>query len=143
MAMRKLGLALAFLLGLQGPWLGLIGLAQAQVGPPNQIQCNKAVNFTGNAALQQILALQAGQSIYICGWHVTSTSGTTTTFQLEYGTGSNCGTGTQVLTPPLNVTLSAPSADHIDYASMQTPAGQALCVNAPATVTGIIWVSQF
>lgn len=117
---------------------------RAQVGPANQILCNQGVQFTGTAAFTQVLAASAGRTTAICGWHVTSTSATTTTFQLEAGSGTNCATGTVVLTPPLNVTLSAPSADHIDWATLSVPTpNNALCVNAPATVTGVIWLAQF
>lgn len=124
--------------------LVILALFPAQVGPPNNIQCNQFVSFTGTAAEAQILAAATGKTTVICGWHVTSTSATTTTFQLFAGSGTNCGTGSTTITPPLNVTLSAPSADHIDYASLSYPSpNNALCVNAPASVTGGIWAGQF
>lgn len=137
--MRKLGLALSLLaaLGLCVPWA-----ARAQVGPPNTIQCNQFVSFTGTGAVATILAGKAGQIIVICGWHVTSTSSTTTTFQLSMGSAANCGGGTNI-TPALNVTITAPSADHVDFASLSLPTNQNLCVNAPAAITGGIWAAQF
>lgn len=134
--MKKLFLLLAFLLA--------PSLALAQVGPPNQIQCNQFVPFTGTGAEAQILAPATGKTTVVCGWHVTSTSSTTTTFQLFAGSGTNCGTNPVTITPALNVTLTAPSADHIDYASLSFASpNNAICVNAPATVTGGVWAGQY
>src|SRR5262249_23706765 len=105
-------------------WMALILYqwhdARAQVGPPNQVLCNQFINFRGSGAAARIIR-GAGKPVYICGWHVTSPSATTTTFQLPTGTGTNCGTNTVNVTPALNVPLSAPSADHIDWASLSEP----------------------
>lgn len=125
-------------------WLAFSSPDEAQVGPANQILCNQGISFTGTGAEAQVLAAATGKTTALCGWHVTSTSSTTTTFQLFSGSGTNCGTGGVALTPALNVTLTAPSADHIDWASLSVPTpNNALCVNAPTTVTGILWISQF
>ena len=136
-------------------WVGLLALlllpvgpAQAQIGPPNQIQCNSFVNFTGSGAAARIIQGVSGKVIYICGWHVTSTSSTTTTFQLTVGTGTNCGTGTITVTPALNVTITAPSTDHVEFASLSYGANsggtaQDVCINAPATVNGGLWAGVY
>lgn len=128
-------------------FFGLASAAPAQqiVGPQNLILCNKTAAFTGAAALTQLVAGVSGQRVYICGWHVTSTSSTTTTFTLVSGAtvGTACDTSATTLLPALNVTITAPSADHIDYASMQSVTSQNVCVNAPATITGLIYYSQF
>jgi hypothetical protein len=136
--MKKLWLALC---------LVVLGFAPAQaqtVGPTNSILCNKmayvAVGSTGN---QQIVAAVTGQRIFICGWHVTNT-GTSGTWAMNTGTGSNCGSSTTALTPAQNVTSSAPSADHIDFASIQTPQSVALCVNPSVnTIAAQVFYSQF
>lgn len=139
--MRKLGLALSFLAGLS---LNLIGWGlwpvQAQVGPPNQIQCNAIGTMAvGPTSITQIVALSTGRTISICGWHVTNT-GAAGAFTFSYGTGSNCATGTTVLIPAVNVTSSAPSADHIDYASLSLPQGQALCITpSVATISAVVF----
>lgn len=134
--MKKL--ALAFLIYLA---LSCTALAE-QVGPPNNIQCNAFASFTGTGAAATIVTAAVGKIIVICGWHVTSTSSTTTTFQFSQGSAANCGGGTNI-TPALNVTITAPSADHIDYASLSTPQNFNVCVNAPAAVTGGLWYAQF
>lgn len=129
--------------------LALVGLALwapptfSQVGPPNTIQCNAFAPFTGTAGAAIVITGNVAKTIAICGWHVTSTSSTTTTFQITAGTGAACGTGTITVTPALNVTITAPSADHIDYASLSYAGPNNICVNAPASVTGGIWYSQF
>ena len=138
--MKKLGAALLIYLGLASA-----ALAQQIVGPQNLILCNKVATFTGAAGLAQLIAGVSGERVYICGWHVTSTSATTTTFTLVSGatTTTPCDTAATTLLPALNVTITAPSADHIDYASQQSVISQNVCVNAPATITGLIYYSQF
>ena len=142
-----LGLAIAFGIRL------MLGPVQAQgpiVGPGNLVVCPGVPGspvpvqgtFTGTAALLQIVAGVAGKSIYICGWHITNTT-SAGTFAFSYGTGTNCGTGTTTLVPALNVSNTAPSTDHIEYAFVQLPVGQALCQNSTATVSGLVYINQF
>jgi hypothetical protein len=132
--MRKLSLALAFVaaLSLCLPWPP--ARAENTVGPTNQALCNKQAQFTGTGAIAQLVAGVAGQSIFICGWHITATTGTNT-FQFTFGTGSTCTSPTN-LTPLLNVNSAAPSADHITAAWIGSNSGQTLCINA--TVTNVV-----
>jgi hypothetical protein len=131
---------------LAGLFALVAGLAHAQtpVGPPNQVICNNiAILTAGPATITQIQAASGTARIFICGWHVTNT-GATGTFSLSTGTGSNCGTGTATLLPPQNVTSTAPSADHIDYAHIQTPQGVALCITpSVATIAAVVYFAQF
>ena len=130
--------------------LGLLGLVwagpvldQTTGGPPNQIICNKIASFSGVSVSTQLVALISGQSVFICGWHVTNTAAAGT-FQFTYGTGAACITGPNNITPALNVTSSAPSADHIDYATVSTAMGNALCVTpSVTTISGLVFYSQF
>ena len=130
---------------------GLLGLslwacpvwAQTTGGPPNQIICNKIASFSGVSVATQMVAAATGQVIFVCGWHVTNTAGSGT-FQFSTGTGSACGTGTVNVTPALNVTSSAPSADHIDYATVSSGVSGAFCVTpSVTTISGLIFYSQF
>ena len=87
--MRKLSVAL-FL------WLAFFGTAWAEntVGPSAQILCNKVANVAiGPTTATQIVAGVAGQSIFICGYQVTTNS-TAGTFTFIFGTGSTCTTPT-------------------------------------------------
>ena len=129
---------------------GLLGLvwagptlAQTTGGPPNQIICNKVASFSGVAVSTQLVAAITGQSIFVCGWHVTNTAGSGT-FQFTTGTGTACATGSANVTPALNVTSSAPSADHVDYATISSSMGNAFCViPSVTTLSGLIFYSQF
>src|SRR6266550_4011548 len=122
------------------------GAAQAEntVGPTAQILCNKIATLAvGPTSSTQMVAAVTGQSIFICGWHVTNT-GAAGTFTFTNGTGSNCGTGTATIIPPTNVTSSAPSADHISLATIQVPQSNAFCVTpSAATISVVIYYSQF
>lgn len=137
-----LGLALALLVwGAQ---------AQTPVGPPNQILCNKTASATiSSNTTTSLVSGVAGQSIFICGWHATSSqpAGNANTFQFEFGTqGGPCSSPTTV-TPALFVANTAPSADHIDYAQIQGAQGAQLCVvTTGTTTTGVnllVWYTQF
>lgn len=127
--------------------LGLcISVAQAQtpVGPPNQILCNNIATLAvGPTTITQIVAAATGARVFICGWHVTNT-GAAGTFTLSTGTGTNCGTNTATLIPAMNVTNTAPSSDHVDYAQLQTAQSVALCVTpSVATIAVLVWYNQF
>ena len=135
--MKKLLFSLALILG-----LGL-SFGQAQVGPTNQILCNKTAILTVAAAgTTQLVAPVAGVTVNMCGWHVTTTT-TAGTFQILFGTGATCGTGTVNVTPPLAVSSTAPSADHIEYAYASGATGAGLCITTvtAATIAAVVWFS--
>jgi hypothetical protein len=119
--------------------------ARAQVGPPNQLQCNQLISQSASTtSLATLLAGVAGKVIVVCGWHVTSSSGTASTFQLSSGTGTNCATTNVNLTPAFNVTSTAPSADHVDFAQLSIPAGNNLCIISSGTsLQPSVWVGQY
>jgi len=122
------------------------GESEAQVGPPNQILCNGAAILNAAAAgTTQLVTPAAGKTVFICGWHFTTTT-TAGTFQLTTGTGATCATGTPVnLTPAHAISSTAPSADHIDFAWGQGTTGHGLCVTttASATIAGQVWFGQY
>jgi hypothetical protein len=138
--MRKLLLAVLVLLWPSLAW------AQGLVGPPNQILCNKIAIFFGVSAVTSLVSAVSGQTVYVCGWHVTNSSATSATFYFTSGTLTTnpCDTGAKTLTPPLSVLNTSPSADHIDYAVLSSGVSQAFCVTPSATtLTGLIYYSQF
>jgi hypothetical protein len=144
---------LLFALGL---CLSLSSSASSQptiIGPAQTTICNKVATLAvGPTTITQVIppggvATPTGQSIFICGWHVTNT-GATGTFTLTIGSGLNCATNPVVIVPAVNVTSTAPSADHIDYASQQiapiSGVAQTLCVTSSvATISYVFWYSQF
>jgi len=136
--MKKHVLALLALLALGGP-----ALAQ-QVGPVNTILCNKkAILTAGPTTITQMVAPVVGQVVNVCGWHVTN-SGASGTFSFSSGNGSNCGSNTVLEIPVSNVTSSAPSADHIEFASWTAPLSMGICITpSVATIAAVVWYSQF
>lgn len=137
--MKKLGAALLI-------YLGLVCAAPADntVGPTNQVICNKTAQLNaGPTTRTEMVPLVAGQTIFICGWHVTN-SAAAGTFSFSSGTGTACATGAALLLPVSNVTNTAPSADHISIATMVTPLSSAFCITpSVATISAIVYYSQF
>ena len=141
--MRKL--SAAFLL-----WLAFAGAARAEntVGPTTQIICNKvAIATISSATTTSLVAGVAGQSIFSCGWHVTTSQAAPgISFQFEYGTqGGPCTTPT-ILSPAFNVSNTAPSSDHISIATSSAPAAAQVCVVSGAGTTNLaieFYYSQF
>src|SRR6185437_3394497 len=84
------------------------------------------------ATTTQLVALSAGKSIYVTSWDVIS--GGTGNITLEYGTGSNCGTGTQVLTGayPLTAQNGIAKGDGLGTVLI-VPSGNAMCALTSAS----------
>lgn len=136
--MRKLAAAIAL-------WLVLAAPAFAEtVGPANDVLCNKIATLAaGPTSITQVIAAVTNQRVFICGWHITNT-GATGTFSFQNGTGSNCGTNTVTIIPAQNVTSTAPSADHEQFATFDNPISAAFCITpSVATIAGIIYYAQF
>jgi hypothetical protein len=114
-------------------------LAQGQ-GSPININCSNVFTFSGVAVNTVAITAPAGKLINFCGWHVTNTA-TAGTFALTMGTGAVCGTNTFNITPVLNVTSSAPSADHEQSAFVSSPAqASSLCYNpSVTTISGVLY----
>lgn len=132
--MRRLLLGLLALLPLEVP-------AQAQLlpqGPVGVAYCTKSVfgQITGVQAATTIIAGVAGQQIYICGTNLDTTTGTQT-FQLVYGTGTNCATGQVAATTTYTIPANANIVDHIPYAAISVPAGNSVC-SVTTTATNVL-----
>lgn len=82
-------------------------------------------NSTSGTSATQIIGLVALQKIYICSLNVVGVSGTTPTFSLVYGTGSNCAGGQTTLVTAFGTTAGTLYAFGNPVAV--TPAGQAVC----------------
>ena len=130
---------------------GLVGPSWAQVGPLTAPRCNNiAIQAASTASLATLIAGVAGKTIAICGWHVTSSAATASTFQFSQGTGTNCATTNTPWTPAFNVTSTAPSADHSEQASLTFASFPAtatpinVCVISSTTSLQIsVWYSQY
>jgi hypothetical protein len=75
------------------------------------------------AGTVQLVAAVSGKAIYVTDWDVVA--GGTGTFQLEYGTGTNCATGTTALTGtyPAAAQFGRAGVGHLFI-----PVGNALCI---------------
>ena len=94
------------------------------------------------ATTTQLIPAVAGQPIYVTGGRIVIPSPNTIT--LEYGAGTNCGTGTHALTGPMNLVASGGplSLDGgFGSASLIVPAGNALCVVTSSAIQTSGWVT--
>lgn len=139
--MRKLVAALSLLLAL----CAAPARAENTIGPSNQVLCTQLVFQAASiASLKTLLAGVAGKTIFICGWHVTSSAATVSTFQFSTGTGTDCATTNTNLTPAYNVINTAPATDHVSIASLSLTPGNNLCVTSSTTSLQIsVWVGQY
>ena len=85
------------------------------------------------ATTTQIVALQAGKSIYICGFVVNAAG--TTTARLVQGTGTNCATGLANITPAFSLT----SGGNVTFGNsvgqlLKSNSGGALCITNSAAI---------
>jgi hypothetical protein len=88
----------------------------------------------------QLVALSGTTAVYVCSYQAAANAGTNPSFQLEYGTGSSCGTGTTALTGAMStgVTVSTTAPGPIFESSpgnsiLKAPAGNALCMVVAGT----------
>ena len=139
--MRKLVAALSLSLAL----CAAPARAENTIGPTNQVLCSQlATQASSIASLQTLVAGVTGKTIFICGWHVTSSAATVSTFQLSYGTGTNCGTTNTNITPAYNIINTAPSTDHVSIATLNIPVGTNLCIISSTTSLQIgVWYGQY
>jgi hypothetical protein len=113
----------------------LVGIVQAD----NSV----AINIS-TATTTQIVALSSGKKIYVVAWDVVA--GGTGAITLEYGTGSNCGAGTTMLTGAYPLTAQNGIAKGGGLgAVLVVPAGNALCALTSAAVqmSGSVAYTQF
>lgn len=100
---------------------------------PNVLKSSVAISAAG-VGTTQLVALSGSTVIHVCGFLAVANAGTNPSFQLEYGTGASCGTGTTALTGAMSngITVSATAAgETLSYSgngvALKTPAGNALC----------------
>lgn len=104
-----------------------------------------ALPLTNAATTVQVIALVAGQTIYVCGIDVTATwGGTNFTYQWEYGTGASCGTGTTALSGAKVLSNANIINDAISGATLfGIPSANALCLVMSAATGGSAGIGGF
>ncbi len=111
------------------------GLIQADTSTPINVS---------TATTTQLVALSSGRKIYVTSYDVVA--GGTGNITFEYGTGSNCATGTTALTGAYNLTAQNGIAKgNGEGPVLVVPAGNALCVLTSAAVqmSGSVATAQF
>jgi hypothetical protein len=96
------------------------------------------------ATTTQLVALAAGKAIYITAWDVIA--GGAGNITLEYGAGSNCGTGTTAMTGAYNLAAQFGIAKGNGLGPvLVVPAGNALCAvtSAGVQMSGSVSYTQF
>lgn len=131
-----------FLFGFLLALLALFGgNAEAQVTGP--IYCGAQATATVTTIGQVIAAPGTGSArTYICSWTVSAAAASVVTFQ--YGTGTNCGTGTTTFGPSLNVAAAATIVEGADtFHGFVTPPGQAVCATGTtAAIVTLYYIQQ-
>lgn len=101
-----------------------------------------AITFTATSGSLQIVALSGSTVIRVCS--IMLASDTVTNITLQYGTGSNCGTGTTAISGPIPNVLQLTN-NWMPQAAPRTAASNAFCINSSATATigGTVTYAQF
>lgn len=141
--MKKLLLAL-------GLWLVAIAPAWAQAVGGQPVICNNRFQVSqGAVALTKIVSGVTGTQITICGY-AANAGAAAATFQLSYGTGTNCGTNTTAIVPVYSLAINGVMVDHNPYAMFTVPQFTSgvisdLCLvttgTGPLAIT--VWYGQF
>jgi hypothetical protein len=112
---------------------------------------NTAVYDAGTNGSTQLVALTSGQTIYVCGFQISTSQTTAVSVNLRYGTGTNCGTGPSNITPsyPLQAATSTGPIGMVvmtpGFTGLKTAASNALCINTNAAVSvqALVWYAKF
>lgn len=105
-----------------------------------------AINVS-TAADAQLVAAVANAPVYVCGMALNQVDGTGSV-KLEYGTGTNCGTGQTELTGPIFASTVANGTTNTQLGGSSNggtqvlvPAGNALCVKSTGTIQQSGWLT--
>jgi hypothetical protein len=111
------------------------------LNPASTLTAIAGATSTTNAT--QIIAISGSTKIYLCAVNITGVSGTSPTFSLVYGTGSNCGSGQTTLLGAWTTTANTVYTFNQPFV---TPAGQAVCYKdggtSPVQNYAITYVQQ-
>lgn len=105
-------------------------------------QATNSLPISVSSGTTQIIPAVAGKAVYVTGWNAVAASAGN--ILLEYGSGTNCGTGTAALTG----TYAFPAGSGISAGTglgpmLFAPAGDAVCVVTTAPFGGFVSYAQF
>jgi len=119
--------------------------ATNSTGTVSQVQSDSSAAISvSTATTTQLVALSSGKAIYVTAWDIVVAAADNVT--LEYGTGTNCGTGTTALTGAYNFAANGGLAKGSGLGVLfKVPAGNALCIVTSAAVqaSGSVSYAQF
>jgi hypothetical protein len=121
-----------------------VGTAQGGVTVP-QVGCNATATYDASTlGSTQLVALVAGQTIYICGYTIFANG--VTNVELDSGTGAACAAATVKIVPAYQLQAQSGISDQSSiFRGLKTAAGSALCIksSAAAPVQAIVYYAQF
>lgn len=119
----------------------LVGCLCSQRANAQAYSCDRTAEIdVGAAATTQVVALEAGRAIRVCGfWLSLAAAGTV---KWVYGTGTNCATGTTDISDATTLATGTPLSVFISNGFLfKTGVGAALCLTttgASATAEGLV-----
>jgi len=96
--------------------------------PCQDVSAQKSSVAINQAASTQLITNSGTTSIYVCGYNFTAATGTSATYEFEYGTGTTCGTGTTALTGAYTGNSSAPVSYGPGSTLFKVPSTDNLCL---------------
>jgi hypothetical protein len=129
--MKKLCLAILVYLGLASGAFAQVGLAP--------FACNQIFQVSQAAVSLTKIVTAGTQVITLCGYTY-NTGGAAGTMQLEYGTGTNCATGTKAITPAWSLGVNGVLPDHPGFVTFSLPNGNDLCLVTTGTGPNLVLV---
>lgn len=123
--------------------LSLLTLALVAPSHGQELNRTRSASYSAtNATTVKVITGQSKNAVYITGLIITASAAGTA--QIEYGTGSNCGTGTTTVSGALALGASAPvQAQAAQGALVSIPAGQDVCIVSTGTATFAGLISYF
>lgn len=115
--------------------LALALLAPAHAQQTADIYCSQQAQYDASTSgSTRIFTANATspRQVYVCGFLI-NVGAVATNVQLNYGTGTNCGTGTTAVTPNWVLPAAGQIADEQGvFHGMQVPAGKDICISTSA-----------
>lgn len=109
-----------------------------------QIGCGSSIVYDASTnGATQLVALSAGQKIYVCGYSILAAG--TVNVELDYGTGTACATGNNKMTPAYQLTAQVGIVDGSPiYRGLSTAASNELCLKTSAgvAVQAVVYYTQ-
>ena len=121
----------------------ITGAQNSSAAAVTDFTCDQSAPISiSGSGLTQIVAASGSTQVRIC--HVNFSNSGTSNVTIEYGTGTNCGTGTTATSGAYQSVLAV-ALDFTPRDALTFPAGKAVCLNFASSVTsgGLVSYAQF